>query len=997
MALQIGDNFSYKGRKPLDTRLTVNDIATLTGLPENTLYDGILVYVSSEKKFYVYNSNNSDELVIHKWRELTTAGINISTAEINNDKTSSTYGHLFLTLVDGTILDCGNAIGEKGEKGDGFAISKIYENITDILTDPNPVDEGSMIALIENDISTGDISARIFIRHEGTESSDKNLPNYLYFCNLEDATIIRGPKGDQGVKGDKGDSPIITISPIVATQSTPAGQKITFSINGQSDIDYIVYNGTNGIDINGASINTNGELILSFSNGTTINVGKIKEDANNIASCITILGVYDNSNIPTTFPKESIYYNIDTNSLYHAVAANTWDTQGTLPKENTVYISINNKKVYAYTNGVFDIYGGNTDISKEELNAIENKKDGIYVKDLTEEVKRINIAQKTVNELGYESLLEDPSQIFTLKVGTNRNGSSTNTILNKTLELKKSILDYNYLKFVIETKNDDTGNANWWLPFYQEVRVSDIIFYPGETNHNNGGSTFILIAGIDAVTPYCSGLGHVIFKCWFKDDKHLFIYRGSIVNELNASWAKWRIKDIVGIKKETTVIDPINYLNKNGNLEDTPVGTIINYMGINAPNHYLICDGSEYNINDYRELAQHFKQEFGSYNYFGGNGTTTFAVPDLRGEFLRGSGTAARKTGTGNEVGLHQDPTNHIGITSAKNFWIMVGSPRGTANDHVTNDDSHVKGYGLFKTGTNVSPNNTDYIASYTSRPTNTAVQYAIKYEQTFHAIFGDQTTYKVSVPLSYSFTPTSRMTFPVFDNSKAEDDISMLSNISGQGDAFVAPMDGYYLANFMTPEQIDIPGNPIEYHATYIYKDTTIIGGSDRQDNSTNIRVPSNESFLIKLKKGEKVTLGFYINGQNDNFTLKGTGTFALVNCLQENKALEVYSKSELWPYDTEMSFGNNEYGIRLKFENITDGSFRIDMSKYNINKIIRIEGNGIVDIGETQIPIPCYYTPNSFASVHYNTNTKTLYLVRGSIYCKPTDIFDIRIWYTK
>lgn len=82
------------------------------------------------------------------------------------------------------------------------------------------------------------------------------------------------------------------------------------------------------------------------------------------------------------------------------------------------------------------------------------------------------------------------------------------------------------------------------------------------------------------------------------------------------------------------VINNINYtlddINNQTNIEDTPIGHIISFMGTKAPDHYLICDGSEYNITDYQKLADFINDQFGSYNYFGGNGTTTFAVPDLR-------------------------------------------------------------------------------------------------------------------------------------------------------------------------------------------------------------------------------------------------------------------------------------------------------------------------------------------------------------------------------
>lgn len=75
------------------------------------------------------------------------------------------------------------------------------------------------------------------------------------------------------------------------------------------------------------------------------------------------------------------------------------------------------------------------------------------------------------------------------------------------------------------------------------------------------------------------------------------------------------------------VIDPLEHVNMHKGIEDIPVGNIITYMGAIAPKHYLICDGSEYNIADYPVLAEHFKEEYGSYNKFGGDGITTFCVP----------------------------------------------------------------------------------------------------------------------------------------------------------------------------------------------------------------------------------------------------------------------------------------------------------------------------------------------------------------------------------
>jgi microcystin-dependent protein len=51
-------------------------------------------------------------------------------------------------------------------------------------------------------------------------------------------------------------------------------------------------------------------------------------------------------------------------------------------------------------------------------------------------------------------------------------------------------------------------------------------------------------------------------------------------------------------------------------------------MGTTAPQGWLICNGQTVNIADYPELATHFASHFGSANFFGGDGTTTIAVPD---------------------------------------------------------------------------------------------------------------------------------------------------------------------------------------------------------------------------------------------------------------------------------------------------------------------------------------------------------------------------------
>ena len=167
-------------------------------------------------------------------------------------------------------------------------------------------------------------------------------------------------------------------------------------------------------------------------------------------------------------------------------------------------------------------------------------------------------------------------------------------------------------------------------------------------------------------------------------------------------------------------IDALYVLGLNS-MDATPIGVLAAYMGTQVPTNYLLCDGTVYNIEDYQELADHIKNNFGSYNKFGGNGETTFAVPDLRGEFLRGAGTNSHADqGNGSAVGTHQNAT--------KTPYIISGSGRLSiqASTTIVNPDVTLGNVKL-KYTTVSSDTTNSYPNYYTSRPTNTSVNFIIK------------------------------------------------------------------------------------------------------------------------------------------------------------------------------------------------------------------------------------------------------------------------------
>ena len=170
-----------------------------------------------------------------------------------------------------------------------------------------------------------------------------------------------------------------------------------------------------------------------------------------------------------------------------------------------------------------------------------------------------------------------------------------------------------------------------------------------------------------------------------------------------------------------------------------PIGTVISFMGTTAPQDYLICDGSTYNITDYTQLATFFETQFGSKNHFGGDGTTTFAVPDLRGEFLRGTGTNSHNDqGSGGNVGAHQNatfiPYSYSYVNNGQTVGGQATRARSNANNEYNtpgNTDSYLLGenpakYIYYQTST-VNASQTDRAYKYSTRPTNTSVLYCIK------------------------------------------------------------------------------------------------------------------------------------------------------------------------------------------------------------------------------------------------------------------------------
>jgi microcystin-dependent protein len=70
-----------------------------------------------------------------------------------------------------------------------------------------------------------------------------------------------------------------------------------------------------------------------------------------------------------------------------------------------------------------------------------------------------------------------------------------------------------------------------------------------------------------------------------------------------------------------------------------PAGFLGEFGGLTAPDGWLLCDGSPVSRTTYADLFAAIGTTWGA-----GDGSTTFNVPDLRGAFLRGTGSHGSET-----------------------------------------------------------------------------------------------------------------------------------------------------------------------------------------------------------------------------------------------------------------------------------------------------------------------------------------------------------------
>lgn len=187
----------------------------------------------------------------------------------------------------------------------------------------------------------------------------------------------------------------------------------------------------------------------------------------------------------------------------------------------------------------------------------------------------------------------------------------------------------------------------------------------------------------------------------------------SVGGAVNAAWVRWSYT-------LPELMDAVS---------DIFVATINPFAAPPGPG-WLLCNGANVSRATYAKLFSKIGTTYGT-----GNGTTTFGLPELRGEFIRGLDNG-RGIDAGRANGSFQVGTTHAYAKSAGGAgtvgasWAdeLLGFEQGT-KEELNTEQSIVRGGRIYPAGTTYQENPaTTVLTTFKSRPRNVAFPYYIKF-----------------------------------------------------------------------------------------------------------------------------------------------------------------------------------------------------------------------------------------------------------------------------
>lgn len=187
-------------------------------------------------------------------------------------------GNWFINGVDTLV----SAKGAKGDTGSGFSVTKTYASVEEMVADAVPANESEVVVVITGDF--GNFYIRLASYVDPTGETD----GYLPIGSASDISAIKGEKGNDGITpridpaskhwfiGDD-DTGILAEGADGKDGETPHIGKNKHWFIGDADTGTVA-EGKDGRSINSIAKDENDDIVVTYSDGTTQNIGKLAVD-----------------------------------------------------------------------------------------------------------------------------------------------------------------------------------------------------------------------------------------------------------------------------------------------------------------------------------------------------------------------------------------------------------------------------------------------------------------------------------------------------------------------------------------------------------------------------------------------------------------------------------------------------------------------------------------------------------------------------------------------
>lgn len=192
MALLIGDNFSYNGKKPNFERDSFETLAILKAFPEANIDSGHIAYCIETNKHYIFNDSNSDDPLTGKWRELESEFSNLIDssdleAYLTKDEAQSTYQPIGDYVLKSEIPSLDGYATEVWVNSQGFLKSIPEEYITESELTAKDYATKSEIPDISNLASKDEIPTKVSQLENDSNYLTSVPDNYVTDTELQEA------------------------------------------------------------------------------------------------------------------------------------------------------------------------------------------------------------------------------------------------------------------------------------------------------------------------------------------------------------------------------------------------------------------------------------------------------------------------------------------------------------------------------------------------------------------------------------------------------------------------------------------------------------------------------------------------------------------------------------------------------------------------------------------------------------------------------------------